>query len=477
MIATILVDDEFMILRGLQKLIDWEDLGFQITGTFQDPAGALSFVRHEQPQLLITDMNMPNIAGPDFISQVRQVQPNIAIIVLSGYGDFAYVRAGLQNGALDYLRKPVDPDELTAALAKAKKQLTKQAERAQDTLLARQQQVQHLLTVATGHQDSATVAALELTEDTLAEQVRVVAVLRPERAVLADFLAQSPPVVGYFWSGQDAIILLRGDSAHVRYWTSMLPRVVGSQQRPILISQPTTFLSQVHALYVTMQQAVEQAYFYELAAGLVVLPTESLPQEPSLDEVAEQLRGMAPAEMRRALLALNARIRRDPVAVPYVRQLALVFLMAVNPDDDERVHQINTAPTLASLHDLLLEALDAAAAVTDTRYSDSVQTMRSLVKQYYARPLQLTDIAERLHLNPVYLGQLFKKETGQTFSQYLADWRITQAKVLLRQGQLDIGLIAETVGYQNNGYFYKVFKKQVGVSPRTFREQNRLLRV
>lgn len=151
--------------------------------------------------------------------------------------------------------------------------------------------------------------------------------------------------------------------------------------------------------------------------------------------------------------------------------------MAVNPDDDERVHQINTAPTLASLHDLLLEALDAAAAVTDTRYSDSVQTMRSLVKQYYARPLQLTDIAERLHLNPVYLGQLFKKETGQTFSQYLADWRITQAKVLLRQGQLDIGLIAETVGYQNNGYFYKVFKKQVGVSPRTFREQNRLVRV
>ena len=84
MIATILVDDEFMILRGLQKLIDWEDLGFQITGTFQDPAGALSFVRHEQPQLLITDMNMPTIAGPDFISQVRQVQPNIAIIVLSG---------------------------------------------------------------------------------------------------------------------------------------------------------------------------------------------------------------------------------------------------------------------------------------------------------------------------------------------------------------------------------------------------------
>jgi two-component system response regulator YesN len=114
--------------------------------------------------------------------------------------------------------------------------------------------------------------------------------------------------------------------------------------------------------------------------------------------------------------------------------------------------------------------------VQNTNYSASVQQVVDIIQHHYHEPVQITDIADELHLNAVYLGQLFKKETGQTFSQYLADWRINRAKSLLRQGGLDIGLIAEEVGYQNNGYFYKVFKKQVGVSPRVYREQERQIK-
>lgn len=487
MIPTILVDDEYMILRGLQKLIDWQELGFDIVSTFQDPNQALQFVRQTHPQLLITDMNMPEIDGPDFIAQVRSAQPDIAIIVLSGYGDFEYVRAGLQNGALDYLRKPVDPDELTAALTKARKELSGVAKRREESALAQQQQLQHVLVTATGYQNTEIMQDLGLQSPDEHVELRVVAILNPDRKLLEAFLARSPAVVGYFWEQQDAILLLSGTWPNVRHWLSTMPAGIGPTRRPVVISPPVMAPAELHRQYTAVLHAGQIAYFYQAADGLVVIPqTAAAPPKlpiPALDWVADQLATMDLNQMEDEMLTLYEQITKQQVSVAYARQLGLVFLMALNsrthhalPHYEEYVSQINNADTVSGLTKTLGAAILTAKTVQNTNYSASVQQVVDIIQHHYHEPVQITDIADELHLNAVYLGQLFKKETGQTFSQYLADWRINRAKSLLRQGGLDIGLIAEEVGYQNNGYFYKVFKKQVGVSPRVYREQERQIK-
>jgi two-component system, response regulator YesN len=78
-------------------------------------------------------------------------------------------------------------------------------------------------------------------------------------------------------------------------------------------------------------------------------------------------------------------------------------------------------------------------------------------------------LGAQYHIHPVYLGHLFHKETGENFTEYINRYRIERAKELLRNSSTKVQDIAKNVGYWETGYFYKQFKKFVGVSPRDFR--------
>lgn len=484
MIPVVLVDDEYMNSMGMKQLIDWSALGFTVTKTFTLAEKALADVIAHPPGVIITDMNMPNVPGPEFVRRVRAAQPDTVIIVLSGYGDFDYVRASLQSGALDYLRKPVDPDELTAALAKAKAQLAQVAKRHAVTALAKQQ-VQQLLVTPQGYTDAAVQRALHLT---VPAERRVVAILNPQRAELTAFLNHSSAVNGYFWQQKDAFLLLEGDWPNVRHWLSTLPAGVGPARRPVVISPLAPTLADLHDGYIQVLHAAQRTYFYQSADGLMVIPESPEAQAklpiPTLDQVTAELAPLDFDQLTEQTLALYDVLTQQRAAVAYAKQLGLVVLMAVNarshhrlPHYDHYVSRINAVTTVAALTETLQQAITDGRAVHDNHFSASVQRVVELIQKQYQDPLQLTEIADDLHLSPIYLGQLFKKETGATFSQYLVNWRIERAKAILRRSDTDIGQIAELVGYQNNGYFYKVFKKQVGVSPRVYRAQERQMLV
>ena len=84
------------------------------------------------------------------------------------------------------------------------------------------------------------------------------------------------------------------------------------------------------------------------------------------------------------------------------------------------------------------------------------------IDKHYAEELSLKLLGAQYHLHPVYLGQLFHKETGETFAEYINKYRIERAKEQLRGSNLKVHEIARKVGYWETGYFYKQFRKYVG---------------
>lgn len=114
------IDDEYMILKGLEKIIDWNEYGFQVVKSARNSRQALEYLETNEVDLIITDVNMPKISGLDFVKIAKEREHKFEFMILSGYQEFDYVRTGLKLGAIDYILKPVDPDALIEALKKVK---------------------------------------------------------------------------------------------------------------------------------------------------------------------------------------------------------------------------------------------------------------------------------------------------------------------------------------------------------------------
>src|SRR5699024_921976 len=104
-------------------------------------------------------------------------------------------------------------------------------------------------------------------------------------------------------------------------------------------------------------------------------------------------------------------------------------------------------------------------------YSENIKQALQILHENYREPLTLKEVSESLHLNVMYLGQLFKKETKKSFSTYLNHLRMEQAKWLLLHSEQNINEISNEIGYNNTTYFSKLFKKIVGQSPKEYREK------
>lgn len=96
----------------------------------------------------------------------------------------------------------------------------------------------------------------------------------------------------------------------------------------------------------------------------------------------------------------------------------------------------------------------------------------SFIRNNYMHKITLDDVARRVYLSPSYLSKIFREEMQTSFNAYLSDVRVEKSKILLLSGSLSIAEISELVGFVDQSYFNKVFKKNTGVTPKIFREQN-----
>ena len=116
MIRMVLADDEPIITRGIQKLVDFNSLGIQVVGEYQDGRAALDGILAAQPDIALLDIHMPKKSGIDIIKELKAVGNRTKIIFISGFQDFQYAKDALRYGAEDYLLKPIIREELLAAL-------------------------------------------------------------------------------------------------------------------------------------------------------------------------------------------------------------------------------------------------------------------------------------------------------------------------------------------------------------------------
>ncbi|MBO7747300.1 response regulator transcription factor [Paenibacillus sp. MWE-103] len=188
---------------------------------------------------------------------------------------------------------------------------------------------------------------------------------------------------------------------------------------------------------------------------------------------------------------LLARIGRDFAAIraagglsPARARAAAVELILLMKMEVDKLGRADAAEQFRGVLDravaaIALEDVEDAVRAAAFFAADSFagEDMSPVIKQalryiheHYAEALTLKSLGGQFHIHPNYLGQLFHKQTGETFTDYLNKYRIERAKELLADSRLKVGEIARQVGYWETGYFYKQFKKHVGMVPGDYKE-------
>ena len=92
MYTLIIVDDDEMIRRGMEKVIDWKRLGFQVRASFSDPSEAYQYLKENPVDVILTDMKMPGMSGLELIEKAKELQGDIRSVAMSGYDEFELAR-------------------------------------------------------------------------------------------------------------------------------------------------------------------------------------------------------------------------------------------------------------------------------------------------------------------------------------------------------------------------------------------------
>lgn len=127
MLRILLVDDEPLVLIGLQGMLEWEKLGYTVCGTARNGKLALEMIEREKPDIVVADVKMPLMDGLTLARTCRERGPLPAFIMLTSFEEFDYIKQAMGAGVVDYLVKlDLTPENLQTALARAAERVKKE---------------------------------------------------------------------------------------------------------------------------------------------------------------------------------------------------------------------------------------------------------------------------------------------------------------------------------------------------------------
>lgn len=487
MYKVMLVDDEYMILEGLKQIIPWKELGFEVVKTAKRAQEALDYLKEETIDLLITDVTMPKMSGIDLVKKVREISPEMPILILSGYQEFEYVKQGMELGVKGYLVKPVDKKELEEKVKQIKKELLQKERFLSHKEMYYETMVQKWLNDEINEDEFLTfLAELNLT---IASSYSVIIVNQADDSIdLEDYALQNnqPFVIQYdILSSNQTVIIFQGVRSELNQFVKGIEDQLQGATFKIILGESVSDWENVYESFEKARKLLLFQEFYgaKEASQMIVNLTQTDEEEAKLHFLSFNkalMIGDMPTikEELQHIYQQMTEFRYTPENVRHVTFLLFTDIYRQYPSLDKEIYdktlnKIHSSESMQDLKQWLDHILDIICDNPDVskRYSELVKSAVTIISKDYSKDLSLKTVAEELHVNSVYLGQLFKKETERSFSQYLNQVRIKKAQYALLNTDKPINEVGYDIGYNNPTYFFKMFRKLNGLTPKEFREK------
>ncbi|WP_077247917.1 response regulator transcription factor [Bacillus sp. FJAT-27986] len=517
MYKVIIVEDDRIIRQGLCKTIPWEHHGFCVAGEAGDGEIAMELIEQEQPQVVVSDINMPFMNGIEMAKLVKEKSPTSKIIFLTGYEDFNYAQEAIKLRAFDYLLKPVDS---TLLLEKAKEAAFEwEKERAdykkiqasipllqQNFLqkLARQEKervdIEEELFSLGIHLEgpfySSMLIHCEQEEGLIDKFSAKIATLISEsvKPCMGVVLNAGENEVAIFLSLEtnqnNRMNLLANNILKLMGSTRLLMTITLGRIYNNLFELSNSFLDcrlamdirhiMGHGQIYSIDDApsdwqiskekligIERKLEEQIILGLPGSITKTLDE---LNEVIFNCRNLTLKEMK--ILAIKFSSMLFYEIEKWKQEEMNSFDSSIYYDDIMGLKSLNEMMEI--LQRLVQEwALLMNKGLKNNRYSLVDQAINYMKESYQESGLTLLKVAKQVHVSPPYLSNLFKVEKGFNFGDFLLELRMNKAIDILTTEYVKTYEVSERVGYNNPQYFSICFKKYTGYTPAEFRKKHR----
>lgn len=485
-----LLDDEPFILEGLKYIVDWKDYGFEIVGFANNGEEGLKEILSMDIDLVITDIMMPKMTGLELIENLINSNYQTNFIVLSAFQEFEYAKKAISMGAQNYILKPIDTEELEKSIISIKSKLKEKENRNKDKEVVNNSVLLKLIT----DKDYENIDYIkEKLKYNVEYRVGIIELKNKDKDI-HKVLKVIPDMKKYLYCIENkskAVFIIDGKSndEYIEELTNIKNQIIDLIDDIVYISlgQIVKDLKDINISYECAKDISEYKIIYPDISWIKEYK-EKNNKNIDIDIDFEDLKYLLiNKDFDNASLFIESKfnqLKEDELNPKEIKAKALeVFLNVYNYINEskliknlsiylENVIKKNTIDEIQFELISMIKFMHTKLDNTQESISPVIIKLLNHIEKNYQKDLNLKEISDSLNINSIYLGQLFQKEIGILFSDYINNFRINKAKDLLVNTSLKVSEIGELVGYSNKNYFYRKFKSIVGITPSEWRKLN-----
>lgn len=532
MIQALIVDDEPMHVQGLVRHIDWDKLGYAKPMTAESGEEALQILACNRVDVLITDVSMPGMTGIELLAKCKSDYPEtqaMQTVMVSGYDEFEFVQEAIHLGAKAYVLKPIKTAELEEKLAAFRVTIEKREQIERETSALKEKvtgshDVLHerlvndliegrilneelldswrsLLELPAGEwQTTLFLFGYDRLYSSHANDAKqrilfIEGLMKSVKVGLAGFAGVYTGKTGADEAAVLHVNASPSDRAKLEKQLVFIQDVLREQHQATVtvgISRESRDWEEIPLLYKEVKHMMANG---RLAGGGQILYFDRMEMSEYRnfrlreEYIPEIFRLLEQGDSSGAAVyfnhAFDMLLTQEAVTFSYVQafgmglisELARKIKRSKESDGDTNIlmwQRLIDCTGAAEIREVVLEYLDQCGAIKQKEQSAQqhhlIHRIAAHLKEHLQDNLTVKQLAELFHLNSSYLSVLFKKETGQTISDFVSEARIIKAKELLGDPNIKVYEVAEQVGFQTAAYFTFLFKKMTGITPQEFRD-------
>jgi two-component system response regulator YesN len=517
----LIVDDEAFIRTELKERIDWQKHGYTRILEADNGKNALVFCERRLPDLIVTDIRMPVMDGLVLCSELKRLDRNAKIIILSSYVDFEYVREALKIGVVDYLPKH-EMNDYNVSFILEKINNDRDGDEKLFDSLGKSVYLRHYIMGLSNVVPANFNARPYKFQNSQSTFVFIQLEIEPELpskrggAAAGDYKNEYEKTVCSHLDQH----LEEYNGEYTDFYENKLWIIA---QFPYSSSQSSTHFQVtqlLHGIHSCLNHCLPLgiSLYYHYAAGDVKdLPdffnllkerdSKRIHHRNEIVHAASSTKAILPImrnhsginELQVYLREHNLQKVNEVLRVIWLKEAPQLCEAEINrlycdavdalldclfrnklPEIEQSLTQttINDFTTYEGIHEWFQHI---AAQLLGSRYlfikkidNEKLRSITNYIQNHLNSDLSLKVIADLFGLNKNYLSEIFKLKLGINYSKYIIQIRILHAEHLLLQTDLPVKDISKAIGYEDPAYFIKLFNKITGLSPAGFRKQNRL---